>query len=268
MEGWSCLDQLAKRKKLITQWILEAGEIIRNSHGDSIQVEQKSNRNDLVTELDKQTEKTIISHIQQHFPGERIFAEESDNKAVQDLSGIVWIIDPIDGTLNFVKQKDHYAIMIAVYEDGIGQLGYIYDVEKDELYSATKGEGASCNGRPLAILPDTSLKDGLVAISSCFFTRTNESVRKICLMSNGVRMIGSAGIESIYVSTGKVVAYIAASLAPWDMAAAKVIGAELGLVYSNHQGKEIDLLKKSPVIFATPRAHQKIVEMLTNSEVE
>lgn len=260
------MDQLAKREQLITQWILDAGEKIKKSLNDPILVEQKSNRNDLVTELDKQTEEDLIANIQLHFPGERILGEESDNNDIKDLSGVVWIIDPIDGTMNFVKQKDHYAIMVAVYEDGVGQLGYIYDVVRDELYSATKGLGARCNGQSLPEVQDIGLKDGLVAASSCFFTRKNEAVREVCLLSNGVRMIGSAGIESIYVSTGKLVAYIAASLAPWDMAAAKVIAEELGLIYTNHQGDEVDLLKKSPVILATPSAHSEIVKMLTNSE--
>lgn len=260
------MDQLEKRNQLITQWILDAGRKIKESFDDPIQVERKTNRNDLVTEMDKQTEKDFIEQIERHFPGERIFAEESDNEAIQDLSGVVWIIDPIDGTLNFVKQKDNFAIMVAVYEDGVGQLGYIYDVMKDELYTAIKGNGVSCNGQQLPEVPNVSLEDGLIAVSSLFLTGGNETIRKICRTSNGVRMIGSAGVESIYVSTGKLGAYIAASLAPWDMAAAKVLAEELGLMYTDHQGEEVDLLKKSPVVVATPKAHEEIVEMLMNNE--
>lgn len=256
------LDYLDKRKQLIKQWILDAAENIKDSFDNPIQVEQKSSRNDLVTELDKQTEKNLITQIQEHFPGERVFAEESDNDSIQDLSGVVWIIDPIDGTLNFVKQQDHFAIMIAVYEDGVGQMGYIYDVMNDELYGAIKGEGVSCNGQPMPKVADIPLKDGLIAVSSLFFTSGNESIRDMCRLSNGVRMIGSAGIESIYVSSEKLVAYVAASLAPWDMAAAKVMAEELGLLYTTHEGKEVDLLTKNPIVMATPKAHQEIIQML------
>lgn len=262
MRGCNQLNQVEKRNQLITEWILEAGEKIKASFKESIQVEQKTNRNDLVTEMDKKTEKLLIENIQQHFPGERIFAEESDNKDIQDLAGIVWIIDPIDGTLNFVKQQNDFAIMVAVYEDGIGQMSYIYDVMKDELYTAIKDGGVSCNGQPIEEVQDIELENGLVAISSVLLSGNHDTIRKIGRKSNGVRMIGSAGLETIYASTGRIVAYIAASLAPWDIAAGKLIAEDLGLVYTQHNGEQIDLLQKNPVVIATPAAHRVIVEML------
>lgn len=264
MRGCNQLDQVEKRDRLITEWILEAGEKIKHSFKETIQVEEKTNRNDLVTEMDKKTEKFLIDNIQQHFPGERIFAEESNNKDIQDLSGNVWIIDPIDGTLNFVKQHNDFAIMVALYEDGVGQMGYIYDVMKDELYTAIKDNGVSCNGQPVGEISDIGLENGLVAISSLLLSGNNDTVRKIGRKSNGVRMIGSAGLETIYASTGRIVAYIAASLAPWDIAAGKLIAEELGLIYTQHDGSTIDLLKKNPVVVATPAAHQTIIEMLNN----
>lgn len=265
MRGCNQLDQVEKRDRLITEWILEAGKKIKDSFKETIQVEEKTNRNDLVTEMDKKTERFLIDNIQQHFPGERIFAEESNNKDIQDLSGNVWIIDPIDGTLNFVKQHNDFAIMVALYEDGIGQMGYIYDVMKDELYTAIKDNGVSCNGQSIDKIRDVELENGFVAISSLLLSGDNDTVRKIGRKSNGVRMIGSAGLETLYASTGRIVAYIAASLAPWDIAAGKLIAEELGLVYTQHNGSNIDLLKKNPVVVATPAAHQAIIEML-NSE--
>ncbi|MBM6613612.1 inositol monophosphatase family protein [Desemzia sp. RIT804] len=263
MRGCNKLNQVEKRNQLITEWILEAGEKIKDSFKETIQVEQKTNRNDLVTEMDKKTEKQLTENIQQYFPGERIFAEESNNKDIQDLSGIVWIIDPIDGTLNFVKQQNDFAIMVAVYEDGIGQMSYIYDVMKGELYTAIKDKGVSCNGQPIEKAQDIALENGLVAISSPLLSGDNDAVRKIGRKSNGVRMVGSAGLETVYASTGRIVAYIAASLAPWDIAAGKLIAEELGLVYTQHNGRKVDLLQKNPVIVATPTAHETIVEMLT-----
>lgn len=260
------LEQINKRNELITQWVLEAGKTIKDSFEKSIQVEEKSNRNDLVTEMDKKTEEMLIKNIRQHFPDERIFAEESDNEEIKDLNGVVWIIDPIDGTLNFVKQQNDFAVMVAVYEDGIGQMAYIYNVMKDELYSAIKGQGASCNGQRIDTVQDLPLKDGLVAISSLLLSGKSEAVRQVARKSNGVRMIGSAGLETLYVSTGRLVAYIAASLAPWDIAAGKLIAEEVGLVYTQANGEKIDLLKKNPVVVATPAAHQEIIQHLTEKE--
>ena len=260
------LEQINKRNELITQWVLEAGKTIKDSFEKSIQVEEKSNRNDLVTEMDKKTEEMLIKNIRQHFPDERIFAEESDNEEIKDLNGVVWIIDPIDGTLNFVKQQNDFAVMVAVYEDGIGQMAYIYNVMKDELYSAIKGQGASCNGQRIDTVQDLPLKDGLVAISSLLLSGKSEAVRQVARKSNGVRMIGSAGLETLYVSTGRLVAYIAVSLAPWDIAAGKLIAEEVGLVYTQANGEKIDLLKKNPVVVATPAAHQEIIQHLTEKE--
>ena len=100
------------------------------------------------------------------FPDERILGEESVGHDIQDLDGIVWIIDPIDGTLNFIKQRANFAIMIGIYEDGVGHLGYIYDVVRDELYFAIRDNGAYCNDRRLPTVEELPLSEGLVAISN------------------------------------------------------------------------------------------------------
>lgn len=252
----------ANRHQLIQNWIYQAADHIRSSMQDPLQVSEKTSRKDLVTNMDKETESFLVEKIQQSFPNERILAEESSNQNTQDLNGVVWIIDPIDGTLNFVKQKHDFAIMIAVYEDGVGQMGYIYDVIKDEMYVGIKDQGVKCNQKQLSKVDDTSLAKGLVAISGLLLAEGNEAAKQVAKRSSGVRIVGSAGIETIYAVTGRIVAYVAASLAPWDIAAGKVIAEELGLMYTQQNGEPIQLLKKNPVLIATPSAHKEIFELL------
>lgn len=259
------MNQFKERNQLIKEWIYEAAETIKKSFDAELDIQQKSNRNDLVTNMDKAIEKHFIEKIHHFFPGERILGEEGFGDAVHSLDGVVWIIDPIDGTLNFIKQQDDFAIMIAVYENGEGQLGYIYDVMQDKLYAAQVGEGASCNGKQLSPIKDTSLKEGLVAISSALMSEETGLARTVGRASSGVRLIGSAGIETVHVASGRLVAYLAASLAPWDIAAGKVIAEEVGLVYTKLNGDKIDLLQKNPSLVATPTAHQEIVDLLNSN---
>lgn len=256
------LKPFVERDPLIKEWIYEAANTIKKSFNDELDIQQKSNRNDLVTNMDKAIEKQFIEKIHQFFPGERILGEEGFGDKLHNLDGVVWIIDPIDGTLNFIKQQHDFAVMVAVYENGKGQLGYIYDVMEDKLYSAQVGKGAYCNESPLPTIEDKPLKDGLVAISSALMSEETGLARTVGRASSGVRLIGSAGIETVHVASGRLVGYLAASLAPWDIAAGKVIAEEVGLLYTKLNGEEIDLMQKNPSLVATPTAHKEISDLL------
>ena len=257
------MDQFIERDQLIKEWIYEAAKTIKTSFNAELEIQQKSNRNDLVTNMDKAIEKLFIEKIQQFFPGERILGEEGFGDNVQNLDGVVWIIDPIDGTLNFIKQQSDFAIMIAIYENGKGQMGYIYDVMQDKLYSAQKGNGAYCNQTLIPVVDDKPLKEGLVAISSALMSKEEGLARIVGRASSGVRLIGSAGIETAHVISGRLIGYLAASLAPWDIAAGKVIAEEVGLIYTKLNGDSIDLLKKNASLVAAPLAHEEIISLLS-----
>lgn len=256
---------ITRRDELVKEWIYEAADHIRNSFQKELKIKEKTNRKDLVTNMDQETESFLIEKITSHYPNEKIIAEESKYNQT-DLNGIVWIIDPIDGTLNFVKQRNDFAIMIAVYEDGVGKIGYIYDVRNDKLYVGIKGKGARCNNRVMEKVDDIPLKDGLVAISGLLLIKGGSRIKRIAEESSGVRVIGSAGIETLYTATGRLAAYVAASLAPWDIAAGKVISEELGLIYTRQDGNPVDLTKKNPVLVATPKTYKEIYHYLNEPE--
>ena len=115
--------------------IKEAGERIRKSFFETMQIETKSGANDLVTNIDKETEAFLVRKIRAYDATFRILGEEGmAQEQITSLDGVVWMVDPIDGTMNFVRQHRNFAISIGIYVDGVGQAGYIYDVVADELY--------------------------------------------------------------------------------------------------------------------------------------
>lgn len=260
IKGDNNMSEILKRDKLIKQWIKEAAESIESAKEDSLKVEEKSARNDLVTNMDKKIEEELSRKIRAEFPEDRICGEEGYGDDLKDLKGTVWFVDPIDGTLNFVLQQENFAVMIGVYEEGIGVQGYIYDVVKDNLYSAIKGQGIFCNDQQMKAPKNKSLSEGLIATNSQLMTQDKYSdYRKIADQSMGVRMLGSAGLEVIELLKGNVIAYMASKLSPWDIAAGKVMVEEVGFKVSQFDGSSIDLLNKNKTIFSTGKAFDEIV---------
>lgn len=254
---------LNDRDSLIKKWLVEIKEYIIEQKNTDLNIEEKTADNDLVTRMDKSIEEQLVKKIRETFPEDKIVGEEGYGDDVKDLTGTVWFIDPIDGTLNFVMQQENFAVMIAVYTEGVGQLGYIYDITHDKLYSSTKGDGVRCNGQQLEIPLDLNLSKGLVASSSALMCKDQyPAVRKIGAESLGVRMLGSAGLETIEVAKGNVSAYIASNLKPWDIAPGLLFMEELGMTGTQFDNQPIDLLQNNNIVFATKNAHKDIIDML------
>lgn len=231
-------------------WVYEAGESIKTKLRSPLIVEEKANKSDLVTNVDKETEAFFIDKIRQHYPEDQILGEEGLGDQITDFSGRVWVIDPIDGTLNFVKQQDNFCTMIAVYEDGVGQLGFIYEVMRDELLWGGKGIGVYLNETQLTEIPAISLESGLISVNTRMFLNNDYGIQEIAMKSIGVRMIGCAGIGFKELIKGNLTAYVS-DLQPWDYASAKVLIEELGLKIIALNGEPLDLRQKVPIIGAT-----------------
>ncbi|MDN7241383.1 inositol monophosphatase family protein [Planococcus sp. N028] len=247
----------------IKSLIKEAGHIIRNSFVTELIIEAKSDANDLVTNMDKEIEQFFITRIRRDFPGHRVFGEEGLGDVIEDLEGMVWLLDPIDGTMNFIHQKSNFAISLGVYEDGVGKLGYIYDVVNDNLYHAVEGEGAYINDERLAPLTETSLDKSIVGINATWVTpnryiRHEDSIRLIRDV-RGTRSYGSAALELAFLATGRIDAYISMRLSPWDIAGGIIIAREVGAIATNFSGEPANLLKQDTFIAANPSVHSKIL---------
>ncbi|GMB08606.1 myo-inositol-1(or 4)-monophosphatase [Thermolongibacillus altinsuensis] len=254
---WNEIDQYMQH------WIREAGERIRDTFQTKLTIETKSNPSDLVTNVDREIEQFFIERIRETFPTHHILGEEGFGDELRALDGIVWIIDPIDGTMNFIHQQRNFAISVGVFADGVGMLGYIYDVVHDELYYAHKGKGAFMNDTPLPKLKETTISEAVISLNATWVTenkRIDPSVlAPLVKRVRGTRSYGSAALEMAYVASGKLDAYITMRLSPWDFAAGLVIVHEVGGIVTNLYGEPLNLLEKSSVFVSKPRLHQEIL---------
>ena len=211
-------------------WLKEAREIILDGLNEPHVVHEKTERQDIVTEMDTRVQDFLVGKINEHYPNDKILAEENGKNSLPDRSGRVWVIDPIDGTLNFFYQKKNFAIMIGIYEDGIGKVGFIYDVAKDLLYWGGQSFGGVYrNESPLPSPTKCSMRDGLIAMNSYMYAENSMKSREIGNQTMGIRSNGSAAMEFINLLEGDVVAYIC-NLSPWDWAAGAVLTAYFGFV--------------------------------------
>lgn len=258
MTNWIEIDTKAKK------WLQEAGEKIRRSFEESLDIQTKSNPNDLVTNMDKDIERFFIQKIKQSYPNHLILAEEGFGDKLQTLDGVVWIIDPIDGTMNFIYQQRNFAISIGIYENGIGRLGYIYDVVHDELYFAEKGKGAFLNGKPLKKLTPVKLEEAIIALNATWLVSNKRMDPKpfisLAKTVRGTRSYGTAALELAYVASGRLDGYITLRLSPWDFAGGKILVEETGGIVTNLKGEPLNLLGQNTVFVAKPGLHREMME--------
>ncbi|TYR79900.1 inositol monophosphatase family protein [Priestia megaterium] len=254
---WKQIDTYAK------QWVREAGAMIKDSFSKELLIQTKSNPNDLVTNMDQEVEQFFISKIKGTFPNHRILGEEGYGEKIETTEGVIWVIDPIDGTMNFVHQQRNFAISVGIFENGVGQAGFIYDVVHDELYYALKGHGAYMNDIKLPKLEPVSIEEAVISLNATWVTenkRIDPSVLSpLVRRVRGTRSYGSAAIELAYVAAGRLDAYITMRLAPWDFAAGKVLIEEVGGVVTDLKGEPLQILNRSSLFVGKPGLHENIL---------
>ncbi|GLC87600.1 inositol monophosphatase family protein [Lysinibacillus piscis] len=244
--------------------IFEAGRRIREAFTYDLKVETKSDANDLVTNIDRETELFFIEKIKAFDATHKILGEEGMGEKVESLDGVVWIIDPIDGTMNFVKQHRHFMISIGIFVDGIGELGYIFDVMREDLFHAIAGQGAWYNDTPLRKLKAVPLKEAMIGINASWVAPNrrvhHEKVIELIRKIRGTRSYGSAAMEIAFVVSGKLDAYVSMRLSPWDIAGGTIIANEVGAIATNLHGQGFDFLHADTFIIANPSIHQELLE--------
>ncbi|WP_188205661.1 inositol monophosphatase family protein [Alkalibacillus aidingensis] len=246
------------------EWILEAGELIKESMNQPFAVDTKKDRKDLVTEVDRRSEQFFIDKISEKYPDHKVLGEEGMGEEVTSLDGTVWIIDPIDGTLNFVHQQRFFAISIGIYIDGVGEVGFIYDVMADDLYEGVRHQGAYKNGTQLdPIDPQKTLEESMIGLNNTWVIpnrRLDEKkMQELSRNVKGTRSYGSASLEFAYIADGTLDAYITMRLSPWDIAAGMIIVSEVGGVTTRVDGSEIGMLSGNTVVCANQAIHQELL---------
>ncbi|MEH6942776.1 inositol monophosphatase family protein [Bacillus sp. JJ722] len=258
---WTEIESNAK------QWIREAGQRIMTSFQSKIHIQEKSDRTDLVTNIDKEIEAFLLQKIKGEYPTHNILGEEGAGHHLTDSQGVVWIIDPIDGTLNFIHQQRNFAISIGIYEDGIGKLGIIYDVVQDELYHAIIGQGAYLNEQRIRPLQQANLQECMISLNASWLVpnpliRTENAIQLVQTV-RGTRSIGSAALGITSVVTGRMDAYLSMKLAPWDIAGGLILIEEVGAEVCDLDGKPIEFPATTSFIVSRPGLMQDIVEIIT-----
>lgn len=262
---WLELERVAR------EWTYEAAMIIKRSLASPIQIEAKSNPNDLVTEVDRAVEAFFFEKIQETYPEHYFLGEEGVAEEIQSLNGTVWIIDPIDGTMNFVHQKYNFAISVAVYHDGVGMIGLVYDVISDELFHAVRGHGAYINDVELVPVKERPLHESIIGLNARWLVEERNQYRNplkaLVRDVRSVRSYGSAAIEIAYVAADRLDGYLSVNLSPWDYAAAIVLLEEVGCKASTFRGEPLDLLSQSPVIVGKPHLHKEMISSYVGEEL-
>ena len=230
----------------------QAGTIISRSfsHVDSLKVESKS-RNDFVSDVDRMAEQTIIQTLRKAYPDHAILAEES-GAASHGNSEYQWIIDPLDGTTNFLHGFPQFAVSIALQYRGKLDQAVVYDPISQDLYTASRGNGAQLNGRRIRVASRKTL-DGALLSTGFPFRRHDlldtylETFKALFKDTAGIRRPGSAALDLAYVAAGRVDGFWEFDLHPWDMAAGALLVIEAGGRVADFAGGE-DYLEGSNVI--------------------
>jgi myo-inositol-1(or 4)-monophosphatase len=238
-----------------------AGEIIVRSMSrlDSLHVASKG-RNDFVTEVDRAAEREIIAVIHKAYPDHAILAEESGASGEGDTR---WIIDPLDGTTNFVHGNPVFCVSIACEHKGKLEHGVVYDPLRQELFTASKGDGAHLDNRRIRVSGQRTLEGSLVATG--FPYRSNQRyiepymamLKAVMLKTAGVRRPGSAALDLAYVAAGRVDAFWEIGLSPWDTAAGTLLIQEAGGRTGTLNGELY--AQKGNIIAGTPRVYAGLV---------
>jgi myo-inositol-1(or 4)-monophosphatase len=256
-EDWKLIEQFARNL------LLDVAGNLQSTLYDSITINTKSNENDLVTNKDEEVEKFFYEKIKKKFPNHFLLGEEGKGDELEKVNGVVWILDPIDGTMNFVHQKRNFAISLGIYENGIGKMGFILDVIHNELYFAKKGEGAYFNDQKITPLKKVELEESIVAVNAIWLTKNrylnHEKLGSLIKKVRGSRSYGSAALEMVYVAMGRIDAYITPRLSPWDFAAGKIIVEELGGVCTTLNNEELSILKNSSVLVCNSSIQEELI---------
>jgi len=242
-----------------------AGSVINRAVLEGGLEVRAKNRNDYVTQVDRAAEGAIIDVIRRAYPEHGFLAEESGATAGAR-PDYRWIIDPLDGTTNFIHGFPQYCVSIALEHKGTLTQAVIYDPSKNELFTATRGRGAFLDDRRIRVSKCTQLADALVGTGFPFkelgrIERYLGQLRTLMTESSGVRRAGAAALDLAYVAAGRLDAFWELGLSPWDMAAGALLIQEAGGLASDLEGGP-DFLARGEIAAATPKVLAQLLSVL------
>ena len=245
----------------------EAATVISQAYArpDRMKIVEKG-PNDYVTDVDQLVEELLISHLRKAYPDHSFMGEEGGLQEGKD-KDTVWIIDPIDGTRNFVMGIPHCAISMACVQRGKLQHAVIVDPMKNEEFTATKGSGAQLNGNRMRIGKRNKLDGGVVGMS-CAGLRNYERMMDLQLKLKGIagsiRFMGSTALDLAYVAAGRLDAGWTSGVSPWDSAAGILLVQEAGGFVSDIKGNP-DCLQSAELVYGNPKCFKALLQLASSN---
>lgn len=238
--------------------------IVRGFENQSELMIEAKGSNDYVTRIDKEAEQAIIRKIQQSFPEHSFVGEEGG--VVEGDDDFKWIIDPLDGTINFIKGIPHFAVSIALMHKGRLDQAVVFDPIRGELFTASKGGGAQLNGFRIRASKAKELNQTILATALPFKNKDSvpaylESFSKIYMQAGDIRRCGSAALDLAYVAAGRYDGYWEKGVKPWDIAAGELLVRESGGLVTDYSGGN-DPMHKGEIVAGSPKVVQTLVKYL------
>lgn len=241
-----------------------AGEIIVRGMNRLHRLDVRTKgQNDFVTEIDMAAERDIVETIHKHYPDHAVLGEETGSRGDSEF---VWIIDPLDGTTNFMHGFPQFSVSIGVQRRGRMEHGVIYDPLRQELFTASRGEGAQLDGRRIRVSGHTTLERALIGTG--FPYRANlhwldaymDMLKAVTQRTAGIRRAGSAALDLAYVAAGRLDGFWELGLAPWDTAAGTLLITEAGGLVGAIDGSEYT--QGGHIVTGTPKVYPLLLEVL------
>ena len=248
----------------ITEIIKEAGKIILSAHNQENTITAKEGKKNFVTKYDVAVQEFLFNKLGEAFPEAGFVGEEGENNF--ESNALRFIIDPIDGTTNFMQDYRCSCISVALCKENDVIAGVVYNPYTDELFSAEKGNGAYLNGNRIKV-SERPLSDGLALFGTSPYhpENTDETfalLRKVFDFSRDIRRSGSAAYDICMIACGRCEVFFEKGLQPWDIAAGTLILKEAGGIALNYQGKDINFSTPNDVVFANPKAYKEFITLL------
>ena len=245
----------------------EAGEIVMSYQKKTLKIEEKSRPGDLVTEADKKVEAFLIQKIKKTFPFHEFLGEETGSSKDKVRGGekneFRWIIDPIDGTKNFIRGIPFFAVSIGLEYRGKRIVGVVYNPAQKDLFAAEKGKGASQNNKKIHVSKAKTVQESLFATGfhPAYKHTKLEIFKEIINNSQGIRRFGSAALDLCYVANGTFDGFWEFGLYPWDIAAAILIVEEAGGRVTNTDGTPLKYEQKT-ILATNKKIHPETLQMI------
>lgn len=243
---------------------LHAGHLLKKGFGTAYEISSKEGRHNLVTTYDRLSESTILHAITERFPSHGFLGEESGHQKSGD---VLWIVDPLDGTVNFAHNVPVFSVSIAAMVHSTIVAAAIYQPMTEELFWAEEGKGAFLNGKRIEVSSQDRLQESYLATGFPYHVDENplqciETFTRLTRLGVPIRRLGSAAIDLSYVAAGRFDGYWEVSLQPWDLAAGLLIVQEAKGIVTRYDGTACNPQEEGPVIATNRQIHSQLQKMV------